>query len=553
MAEYLHERNIYGCYSDYKYLYINLPEPKRHFNTVWEGNGVDHMNFYALTARLDDEDLQPDDEIAVFDGDYCVGVGVIEEVLVEGVNYLSFVASKNDAVFPDVNGFTPGNDISFRIWDISEEREIDRVEVTYITGDGTFSIGGAATFHLASSSQVEQVISLDNGWNIMSFYVIPDDMTMQTILQPMIDGGSLIKVQDETGQAIENVVPIGWIYNIDQMANTEGYKIKVNGNADLSSIGFEVELPYNIPLDNGWNIMGYPAMQSQSAISALDALINEGSLLKVQNEQGQAIENVAPIGWVDNIGNFVPGEGYKIKVSQNTSLTIDASLKKSMQVKGSLSVPKHFIPVWEGNGLDHMNIYVTTATLGEVPLRAGDEIGVFSDQHCVGYGVVTKDKVISLIASLDDPTTPEEDGFVEGESIELVAWIAASDQEASMIEMVVVPGYPGSFEKMGTTLLEARFDPTGLLQTAMGSIYPNPFIDETHITFTVGNSSNVRLEVYNTLGKKIAILMDETRPAGPHTLIWNGTNGFGNKVAPGTYLLKMISGDYVKIDRLVIH
>ncbi len=545
------ERNIQGCSSEREYLYINLPEPDLHFVPVWEGNGVDHMNFYAVTASLDEEDLQPGDEIAVFDGDYCVGVGVIEEVLVEGVNYLSFVASKNDAVFPVVNGFTPGNNVSFRVWDVSEEREIDRVNVTYLTGDGTFSIGGSATFHLSANSQVEQLISLDNGWNIMSFYMIPDDLTMQTILQALIDGGSLIKVQDETGQAIENVVPIGWIYNIDQMANTEGYKIKVNGNVNLSSTGFEVELPYNIPLDDGWNIMAYPAMQSQSAISALDLLINEGSLIKVQNEQGQAIENVVPIGWVDNIGNFVPGEGYKIKVNQNTLITVNASFKKSMHVKGSLPTPKHFIPVWDGNGLDHMNFYVTSATLGEVPLKVGDEIGVFSGQQCVGYGVVTRNNLISLIASLDDPTTPEKDGFEEGESIELRAWIAANDQEVPMIELVIVPGYPSLFEKMGTTVLEARFDPTGLLQTTL-SIYPNPFTYKTNITLMLGNTSDVSLSIYNIMGKKITSLADETMPAGTHTFVWDGTDGLSNKVAPGTYLLKIIAGDYVKINKLVI-
>ena len=44
----------------------------QHFIPVWTGNGVDHMNFYALSATLDDIDLQPGDEIAVFDGDYCV-------------------------------------------------------------------------------------------------------------------------------------------------------------------------------------------------------------------------------------------------------------------------------------------------------------------------------------------------------------------------------------------------------------------------------------------------------------------------------------------------
>ncbi len=67
-----------------------------HFVPVWwPGNGTDHMNFYALTAKLDGVDLQPGDEIGIFDGDICVGVGVLTEVL-NGSNYLSCIVSKDD-------------------------------------------------------------------------------------------------------------------------------------------------------------------------------------------------------------------------------------------------------------------------------------------------------------------------------------------------------------------------------------------------------------------------------------------------------------------------
>ena len=39
------------------------------------------MNFYVSNATLDDVDLQPGDIIGVFDGNLCVGVGVLTEVL----------------------------------------------------------------------------------------------------------------------------------------------------------------------------------------------------------------------------------------------------------------------------------------------------------------------------------------------------------------------------------------------------------------------------------------------------------------------------------------
>ena len=42
---------------------------------------MEHMNFYALTATLDGSDLQPGDAIGIFDGDICVGIGVLTEIL----------------------------------------------------------------------------------------------------------------------------------------------------------------------------------------------------------------------------------------------------------------------------------------------------------------------------------------------------------------------------------------------------------------------------------------------------------------------------------------
>ncbi len=80
-----------------------------HFNPVWSGNGFDHMNFYVLTATYDGQDMQPGDEIGIFDGEICVGGGTLTEVLVDGVNYLSVLVSKDDPGTPEIDGYIPGH------------------------------------------------------------------------------------------------------------------------------------------------------------------------------------------------------------------------------------------------------------------------------------------------------------------------------------------------------------------------------------------------------------------------------------------------------------
>ena len=54
---------------------------EQHFIPVWSNNGYEHMNFYAATAKIDNADLQPGDEIGIFDGNACVGMGIITQVL----------------------------------------------------------------------------------------------------------------------------------------------------------------------------------------------------------------------------------------------------------------------------------------------------------------------------------------------------------------------------------------------------------------------------------------------------------------------------------------
>jgi uncharacterized protein (TIGR02145 family) len=265
----------------------------------------------------------------------------------------------------------------------------------------------------------QQSIDLTQGWNILSFAVQPSDMTMRTIVDPLINAGTLIKIQDENGNAVEKLPdPIGWIDNIGQMAVTEGYKIKVTENTIPGFSGTPVTLPLDISLTAGWNIIGYPVLNSQSASAIFSPLIADGSLLKVQDEQGNAIEQLqGPIGWIDNIVNLMPGKGYKVKTSFDTKVTISSSGKGESPISRSAIVqPTHFKPCYKGNGLDHMNIYVKSPTVGSVGLKPGDEIGVFDGDLCVGASVFDdlNRKYLPVIVSLDDPTTQDKDGFTEG-------------------------------------------------------------------------------------------------------------------------------------------
>ena len=67
----------------------------------------------------------------------------------------------------------------------------------------------------------------------------------------------------------------------------------------------------------------------------------------------------------------------------------------------------------------------------------------------------------------------------------------------------------------------------------LGQNYPNPFNPSTIIPYQLPAATQVRLEVFNILGQRVATLVDGERPAGFHTATWNATDASGRGVASG--------------------
>jgi len=71
--------------------------------------------------------------------------------------------------------------------------------------------------------------------------------------------------------------------------------------------------------------------------------------------------------------------------------------------------------------------------------------------------------------------------------------------------------------------------------------YPNPFNPTTIIKFsTTVSTENVELVIYNLKGQKVQTLVNETIPAGEHSVFWNGKDEYGNSVSSGLYFYKLI-------------
>ena len=87
---------------------------------------------------------------------------------------------------------------------------------------------------------------------------------------------------------------------------------------------------------------------------------------------------------------------------------------------------------------------------------------------------------------------------------------------------------------------------------ALGPNYPNPFNPSTIIPYQLAALSEVRLEVFNLLGQRLATLVDGARPAGSHTATWHATDGAGRAVGAGVYIYRMTVGAASQTGRMVL-
>ena len=94
---------------------------------------------------------------------------------------------------------------------------------------------------------------------------------------------------------------------------------------------------------------------------------------------------------------------------------------------------------------------------------------------------------------------------------------------------------------------------TALIPTkfALFPNYPNPFNPETRIRYDLPKPVHVRLEVFNILGQKIRTLIDETKPAGAFTAVWEGLTDNGEQVVSGVYIYYLNTEEF-KMNRKML-
>jgi len=135
------------------------------------------------------------------------------------------------------------------------------------------------------------------------------------------------------------------------------------------------------------------------------------------------------------------------------------------------------------------------------------------------------------------------DYFPAGSDVELVVTDAMAPPEparvlradAVMFQMLLdtVSGIDARREIPSTSSLEQN--------------YPNPFNPATNIGFEIADFGLVRLELYDVLGREVAVLVNEKKAPGSYTVTFEASG-----LATGVYLYRLTAGQFVQTRKMIL-
>ncbi len=279
---------------------------------------------------------------------------------------------------------------------------------------------------------------------------------------------------------------------------------------------------------------------------------------------------------IDQIGMLEPGRGYFLGFSGTGSYTFEGwgDWPKWQNSNFIDPEPKMANPVTASGNHFTYNKYthwsypvcIDTVDQEECPMEAGDEIGVFDGDRCVGAVVYQGEFPMIIVCWEDDKATPMEvDGYIYNNPMTFVWYDASQNAEVefvlpsitqSMKDDPVAPQYAGfgcglyalrSFSDIQTSInqLPQSFQ--------LGQNYPNPFNSETIIPLELPERSKIKIDLYNIQGRLITRIYQGTENAGWPKIRYNASD-----LSSGVYFYRITAeglergGNYQSVGKMLL-
>ena len=160
---------------------------------------------------------------------------------------------------------------------------------------------------------------------------------------------------------------------------------------------------------------------------------------------------------------------------------------------------------------------------------------------------------------IGNETVVSEDGRVAAEAVtyatilisdgdpandELAKTICDLINNRQMVKAGIIPESPKRYKVAGHDGIPKEY--------ALNQNYPNPFNPVCNIAYALSIDCQVTLSIYNILGQKVRVLINEYQTAGYKSVNWDGKDGHGRELASGIYFYQLRTKDYTDTKKMVL-
>ena len=202
-------------------------------------------------------------------------------------------------------------------------------------------------------------------------------------------------------------------------------------------------------------------------------------------------------------------------------------------------------------------VYDNQGTGDELHLDAGGTAqGYYSDLPIPGWGFIGDHNITAdplfVDSTHDDWGLSEASPCIDAGTayLEVVDYYGTLQVTVDLSE----DEYSGVAPDMGYAELQtaSSVNATPILERLSMRVHPNPFNPMTTIELSLPDAGTVELAIYDVSGRKVRSLFSGIRGAGAHTLVWDGSDDSGKRLASGVYLVRVIDEDYSTTGKLVL-
>ncbi|MCX8054538.1 MAG: T9SS type A sorting domain-containing protein, partial [Ignavibacteria bacterium] len=481
------------------------------------------------TYRIGDRYISNGDAIGVFylDSIYekCAGY-----MIWNGQNYGIVVWGDDDFTQNIKEGYSLGETYIIKVWNaqtLTEHYSDYRIQ----SGPNAYQPNGITIIDsIGAIVKITHTIPLNNGWNMISSYVLPDSSNISYLLAPL----------NQNLQIMRNM--FGLVYSpqvvntLNQWSRFHSYQIRVAGQTSLPIYGVRL-YPQALPLflTTNWYWMPYPRTSSMQLTTAMSSVLNK--ILQVKTITGQVYHPP----FFNTLQTLEPGKGYMIKMTQGARFVFPPnSAIKSSALSNSFAEPSVFVRE------NHISGKTAVLPMEIADIQDGDEVGVFTRDGLLVGSSVWQEGLRGVVVWGDDEFTPEKDGAYEGEELVVKVW----SQKNNTIGSVRIAETRNYSDGESTQTLKYETDAILLLKGAVEykttslAITPQPASEELFITYSNFSGEAVEIEIFNQNGS--LMLHKSQNPTGGAVKLDI------SRLPNGVYFVTLRNGAFFAKERFVI-